>query len=258
MNKTELSITRQWFDSYSHSFAGDDRLLPPLLKLKYDHSFRVEKLASRIASELEWSEKDVLCSRAIGVLHDVGRFRQFAEYGTFYDPESVDHGDLGEEVLSEEFPWEYLDDHLQSTIRDAVKYHNKRIIPDGVRKEALPFLKLVRDADKLDVFGVVREHVADGRVRELLPRIQLEPEVSPALVEEIEREGSASYFNVSTILDFLVVQATWVFDINFRPSLSILKENGTLDWLGENLTVDPASEKIMEKVMSHLKDNLDQ
>lgn len=257
MNKIELSITRQWFDSYAHSFAGEDRNLAPLLRLKYDHSFRVERFASRIASELGWSENDILRSRAVGVLHDVGRFRQFAEYGTFYDPESVDHGDLGEEVLSGEFPWEYLAGHLESTIREAVKFHNKRIIPDGVSTAALPYLKLVRDADKLDVFRVVREHFKDGSVRELLPRIKPEPEVSRELVEEIEREGSASYSNVSTVLDFLMVQATWVFDINFRPSLSILKENGTLDWLEENLSIAPESEKIMEKVISHLNNNLD-
>jgi hypothetical protein len=257
MNKIELSITRQWFDSYAHSFAGEDQTLAPLLRLKYDHSFRVERLASRIASELGWSERDISSSRAVAVLHDVGRFRQFADYGTFYDPESADHGDLGEAVLSEEFPWEYLDGHHKSIIREAVKYHNKRIIPDGVQEETLPFLKLVRDADKLDVFTVVREHVEDGRVRELLPRIKPEPEVSRALVEEIEQEGSASYSNVSTLLDFLLVQATWVFDINFSPSLSILKENGTIGWLAESLSVDPASDIIMEKVRARLNSSLD-
>lgn len=252
MNKVQLSISRQWFDSYSHTFAGEDRKFPPMLQLKYDHSFRVEKLAYRISRELEWPKGDVMCSQAIGLLHDVGRFPQYDRYGTFYDPSSVDHGDLGQEVLIEEFPWDYFDTPVPSRILVSVQYHNKRTLPEEIDPELLPFVRLVRDADKLDVFGVVREHVSNGSVRDLLPGIDLEEVLSQSLVREIEEEGSASYSNVSTLLDFLLVQTTWILDMNYSPSFRIMEENGTLEWLRQRICSDPASEKIFDMVQQKI------
>ncbi len=255
LNSLQLSISRQWFDSYSHSFAGEGMIFVPLLQVKYEHSFRVEKLASRIAGEMEWADRDIRSSQAIGLLHDVGRFPQYTEYGTFYDPSSVDHGDLGHEVLVKDFPWEYFDEPLPSKILSSVKYHNKKIIPEGMDEEILPYLKIVRDADKLDVFEVVREHVSTDRVKDLLPGISLEEKVSEGLVREIEQKGSASYSNVSTLLDFLMVQTTWILDLNYEPSFRILKANGTLDWLREQLSSDTASAPVFEMVQERIHRN---
>jgi len=253
MDRLELSITRQWFDSFALSFAGPEGDLHPLLDLKYHHSYRVEKNSLAISKALDWKDAEVNLARAAGVVHDVGRFPQFANYGTFYDPHSVDHGEEGERVLMDEFPWEYLSSRSKDVLLGATRFHNIRTIPGTLlEKDFLPILRIVRDADKLDVFEVVKENVLSGRVQELLPGISLAPSLSRGMLEEAEKGNLASYSVVRTLMDFLLLQLTWIYDINFLPTFSLLQERGVMNWLDDFLSQDPGTERIRKDVEDYL------
>ena len=253
MDRLELSITRQWFDSFALSFAGPEGDLHPLLDLKYHHSYRVEKNALAISKALDWKDAEVNLARAAGVVHDVGRFPQFANYGTFYDPHSVDHGEEGERVLMDEFPWEYISCRSKDVLLRTTRFHNIRSISGTlIEEDFLPILKIVRDADKLDVLEVVQENVLSGKVQELLPGISLAPSLSSEMIEEVQRGNLASYSTVRTLMDFLLLQLTWIYDINYLPTFSLLQQRGVMGWLDDFLSQDPETEGIRKDVRDYL------
>jgi hypothetical protein len=219
----------EWFEKYVKVFSEESGHLCMHLELKRQHSFNVADNAFRIASLLSWPREETEIAFASGLLHDTGRFRQFQNYGTFFDPASVDHGEEGYRELKRFFPSGFLDSTTEKILKETAKYHNKKdLVPTD--KAVTPFLKIVRDADKLDILEVVRANVEKGRMGELMPQMDLHGGISPALVEEIEREGSASYNNVRTLADFLFLQVSWVYDLNYEPSFVIFKERDTSRW----------------------------
>ena len=83
--------------------------------------------------------------------------------------------------------------------------HNKRELPEGLGEEVLPFCRLVRDADKLDVFRLVQRCMREGREAELLPSHRLGLPLSETLLDEVERTGRGSYANAASMLDYLLI-----------------------------------------------------
>lgn len=69
------------------------------IKLKIDHTYRVAGLCDRIARSIGLSESDIDLAWLTGMLHDVGRFEQLRQFGTFSDAESIDHAHFAVEIL---------------------------------------------------------------------------------------------------------------------------------------------------------------
>lgn len=103
----------------SHYDASDGKI-----KLKIDHTYRVAGLCGRIATSLGLPSQDVDLAWLLGMLHDVGRFEQLRQYGTFSDADSIDHAHFATEIL---FGQGRLADYvgltleIQDTLADYVK-----------------------------------------------------------------------------------------------------------------------------------------
>ena len=242
----------RWLGRYMDSFRRGDGTLHPLLEVKRTHMERVRDNAALISRALGWDGEMQERAMTAALLHDTGRFPQFARFSTFSDGASVDHGDLGERILREEFPWDSLDGRrFREEYLESVRLHNKKEIPPGAAPQALPLVRIVRDSDKIDVFRLVRNHVEEGRIRQLLPRIDLEAGHSPELVREIRSGGRGSYGNVHSLADFLLVQLSWAFDLNFPPSFRILSCEGAFSWIAGRLPGDSGTAGFIHSVLEH-------
>jgi hypothetical protein len=246
------TVAEKWLAEYIDSFRDEKGMLHPMMEVKRTHSLRVRDNASRIAGELGWSGELLDCALTASLLHDTGRFPQFAEWGTYYDGASLDHGDLGEQTLRGSFPEESLAQYGNAEdILLAVRLHNKKEVPEEIPFSAAPLVHIVRDCDKLDVFRVVRLHVEEERIKDLLPRIETAGGYSDALVRELAEEGRGSYRNVRSLSDFLLVQLSWVFDLNFAPSFQMLRREGVLSWIERTLPPDEAVNGFIRSVFDH-------
>ena len=90
-----------------------------------------------------------------------GRFEQWTKYKSFDDLKTIDHGDLGEELLFKKGLIKNfkLDDEFYDIVSKAIKYHNKYELPDDLTVREKMHAKIVRDADKLDIiyaFSTIR------------------------------------------------------------------------------------------------------
>ena len=72
------------------------------ISLKIKHTFRTVEVARLIANDLKLAKEQALLAELISLLHDIGRFEQIRRYDTFRDIDSIDHADLGVEILFKE------------------------------------------------------------------------------------------------------------------------------------------------------------
>ncbi len=230
---------QEWFNSYTRSFQEGGKPLEPLLDLKLRHSFRVAGEAGFIAREMELEAESVHIAEILGLLHDVGRFPQYREFQTFYDAASVDHGELGRETVMKSGILDSLEEGEKLAILDGIRFHNKKEIPGGIRPSSLAMVRLIRDADKLDVFELVQDHIDRGTIRELLPRISDTAAISCELLQTLDETGRASYGQVRSVPDFLLVQLSWVFDLNFSPAFRRVLERRVIERIERRLPGDP-------------------
>ena len=205
------------FDKFTSKFDMNNRLT----KLKYNHSYRVSYTAKNLAIELGLSPSGVELATTYGLLHDTGRFEQLEKYNTLSDISTMDHADFGafllfEKGLIKEF---CSNEENYDVIKTCVKYHNKYSIDEmnfDIRE--LFHLKLIRDADKIDIFNIWAnldeiDFKSDG-------------EVSESVKEEFYNHQMIHNENKKTNADALIGTLSYIFDINFCESLDyIIKED---------------------------------
>ncbi len=258
MNDDQLIQIKQWFESFVDEFRQSTGILPPPLVLKLDHTRSVAKIAREIAQELRWSPEDIHLGEALGWLHDVGRFAQFAEFGHLHDATSVNHGLRGFEIVQNSSLVESLAEDQRGCLLDGIRYHNAKSIPTQVAPSSLPFLKLIRDADKLDIYRVVLEGLARDGFQELAgiwPHVDLQGSVSPRLLHEIRTQRNVDFVHVQSLADFLLLQAFWIYDLQYAPTRAYIRRHRILETLATYLPNDPSIRLFLDDVQIYLSAN---
>jgi len=223
---------------YVKGFLGENGNPDSLIRMKLIHSRKVAEICRSLAEGLGWSGEDNITASALGLLHDAGRFSQFAEYGTFVDADSLDHGELGCAVIKESGVLSSCPVTNRSQILDGILFHNRRTIPSGVQPDSLPFVKLVRDADKLDIYRIIRERIGRNNLGDHLKEalwIRAEGPANPLALDEIRNRQTVSSENIRSVADFTLMQMSWVFDINYLPARQRIREDGVLNLLASTL-----------------------
>lgn len=72
------------------------------IELKILHTLEVAKVMDRLTKKLHLDGETCEMAHICAVFHDIGRFEQVRRYDTFLDHLSVDHAELGCEVLKQE------------------------------------------------------------------------------------------------------------------------------------------------------------
>ena len=184
--------------------------------LKIDHTFRVVKLCEEIAKSLNLSDEDIELAKFCGLLHDIGRFEQYKQYQTYRDKDSVDHGDLGYEILTEE---DYIKKYIykeedENIVLNAVRFHNKLSMPENLSEREKLFLKITRDADKIDILYLVTiGHI----VHEIA-----DTSFSDGIIDSIRKNIVTDRNLVKTQADQVSITLGFIFDIYYPLSIKIL------------------------------------
>lgn len=257
MKRQTLDDIHAWFKLYIRDYTEPDGKHHPMLKLKIAHSVRVAAECRSIARRLGWGADDVRLAEAIGILHDIGRFPQYLKYRTLVDPKSVDHGDLGCEMFVGAVIYRVLEPYQRDKIEHAIRYHNKRDVPRKLRPEQRRFVKLARDADKLDILLVIGETIRTGRYREnpdILLHMDPDGPVNPALVREIRRHRRGSYEYVKSLADWTLLMLAWVYNINYLPALRSIVSRGLLRNMADLLPDSADARAVKGEIMAYVRE----
>ena len=226
-----LARCERWMRDYMKSYYNEDEEIQRAMLLKEAHTGRVQDNMRDLAVHLGLSEEDTALAELMGLLHDVGRFRQFTVYRTFKDHLSEDHAAAGLKLMEEHrlleglLPWE------ASLVRFAVLWHNKKAIGPAPDACHLGYAKMLRDADKLDIYHVLEPFLPseDGSG------------VSPDFIEKFVAGVQCDYTMVGTEDDKKLVRLMWAYDIYFVWTLQKIQERGYLEKLVRCL---PDGEKV--------------
>ena len=214
-----------WMDDYIKTFYTDDEEVQLGISLKEKHIGYVTANSRQLAEYLQLSEHDATLAEIIGLFHDVGRFAQYSRYRTFNDALSEDHADLGVAVMDGLPIVKKLSGEDYDVVRFAVKNHNKKEIAPTEDERALLFAKIVRDADKLDIYRVLEPYLLDNKAAPNFIKAQGN-EVSPDFVELFRRGEQVDFNLIRTHGDRKLVRLMWVYDINFAWTLKRVTERG--------------------------------
>ncbi len=259
MKRTAFNNIKNFFKKYTEKFYSDDFHFQRNIELKRRHSYRVWENIKDLAKNINLSENDQLIAEAAGILHDIGRFEQFRLYKTFYDKESENHALLGVEVINKFNILKEIPAEEKKIILKAIENHNKKDVPQNESERDKLFIKLLRDADKLDIWYVVTEYYC-RKDKETNNTLQLDlpdkPEINPKNIEDLMNEKMVDLHNLKTLNDFKLLQIGWVYDLNFKRSYEILKEKKYLDIIFESLPENKLIKKIQNKIDIFLEEKI--
>lgn len=242
MTKIEYNNLKSWFLSYSDSFLNFKNIDTENINLKKFHTLRVCDNMELIYKDLSVNDKVLALTAAL--LHDVGRFEQLRLYGTFSDAKSEDHASLGVKILKELNILSFLESTEEDIIIDAIENHNKAQIVSGLSEQTLTISKLVRDADKLDIWNVVIEYYKDRREitnPSLVHNLPYGSDVCLPVFEAVKKKSIIQYKVLETVVDMKIFQMAWVYDINTKYALELIKKRGYLKDIYDTL---PKTESI--------------
>lgn len=248
------------FDDYVGRFFSDDPLFQENINLKAEHTRRVCDAIIDIGRSLDLSGKDLCMAEAAALLHDIGRFEQYRRYRTFFDFRSEDHGALGVKVMQSSRVLDGLEPDAADIIVRLVGYHNRAALPVGEEENCLFFLKLLRDADKVDIWRVVTEYYRNaGNKRNRAIELDLPDtdEISDPVYETLMDEKLVQMTHLKTLNDFKLLQIGWIYDVNFRRTFEIVRENAYLETIRDALPRGSVRvSKVYERARGYLKRHL--
>ena len=230
------------------------------LHLKWEHSLKVLENAEGILTAPGLPEaftpELIRAAQLAALYHDVARFEQYVAYRTFRDAESANHGAWGAKILKQapvfltgESP------RVASLVRAGVNMHNRFAIPSRVPPDFCLVTQVVRDADKIDILRVISGYVRPGGKRSQAVTWKLvdAPDLwTPSLYEAVLAGRLGISSQMRYLNDFLLLLCSWVYDLNFPASRSLMRAQGHMDKVLAGLPPGAAMDKVRTAVKAAL------
>jgi hypothetical protein len=241
MNIDDLAYLRTWFSDYVADYYRADPVHNKTIRLKEEHTARVCK--------------EMLLAETMALFHDLGRFQQYVTYGTFEDARSENHAALGLRELAKHRVFSVCTGAEQSLVKKAIGYHNVRKLPTDETEQVLFVSRLLRDADKLDIWRVFIDYY-DGppehRDSTIVWGLPNDPTCSPKIVSALSRQEMADTRDMATLNDYKLLQISWVFDVNFSPTFNAVYERQYVQKIAATFTPGIQVAPIVETVLAYL------
>lgn len=263
----DVHYYKVWYDSYTNNFSRKYPELIENIDLKIVHSKNVANEIVEIAKSLELSKEDMLLAEIIGFFHDIGRFRQYVKFQTFSDSKSQNHAELGVEVLKEYKLLDNLSSEEQEIVYNAILNHGKAEISNNQNKRELLFARLIRDADKLDIWRLVTEYYmvkdqkparpAGGENKSIELELPDDPNITDKVLEAIINKKVILKEWMKTLNDFKLMQIGWLFDLNFDYSVKQVYNRKYLEKIFATLPDNAQVHEVKKVVDSYFNDRIE-
>ena len=224
----------QWFLEFSQEFLVGSEFDVANVQLKIDHTMRVLEFVRQIAGARCLGGRLTELAHLAALFHDVGRFEQYARYRTFHDQMSVNHAYQGVVTLKRQRVLEDLAPAARKLVLGAMALHNRRFLPRGLPRELEELTRMVRDADKLDIFQVMLAHFTPGSRHNKVVNLELRPDpdkYTPAVLARVLGREMVNYQEMVWVNDFKLLLCSWIYDLKYSVSRRVVKERGYLEKL---------------------------
>lgn len=248
--KMDLEKAKQQFIQFANQYDSKN----PKVKSRVEHTFRVMQISEEIARKMKLSAEKIELARLIGLLHDIGKFEGLIKGAET----SKEHGDMGVEILLEDkFLRKFIqNDTYDTIILTAVKNHSKIKIEGNLSEEEALFCKLIRDADKLDIFYEAAEIFwKDAKEEMENSKIAVEVEAALKVGKVVERKQGEKFKGVDRVLHII----GFIYDLNFQESFQIIKENNNINKILDRFDYQiPETKEKMKKITKTVNQYINQ
>lgn len=253
--KDKFLELKKFFDLYTAEFDLEKEKDQKNIQLKIDHSKRVVENMEEIIREMSLNKEEKYLAKIIALFHDIGRFKQYKKYRTFSDYKSEDHSQLGIELIKENELIDDLNQDQQNMIFKAIKQHNKADLNLNLlnNEQEIFFARLIRDADKLDIFNIFAERYKNKSQEDYIIKLSTKAEINNKIYNKVLKKESINYDKLETIADLKAMQLGWIFDINFKETIEIIKEREYIEIIYNSMEQTKQADKIYQEIKSYIQ-----
>lgn len=250
---------KDFFEEYTTSFDNFNQEQQKNAEIKKNHSYRVADNCRWLAIREKKYSFDLEIAYTIGLLHDIGRFQQLADYKTFDDSKSVDHAEFGINLLKDNVIFDALDDEMKNVVFHAIQYHNKFELPKKLSQLEMLYAKLLRDADKMDILRVITEYYSNQKKQPnhtLTWELPKGSVVSKKVAKTVLAGNQVLKDDLETDIDVKILQLSWIFDLNLRSAFEFVLENRFLEKIYNTLSKTDTIIEIYRKVKVYAENKI--
>ena len=213
----DLEKAKEEFLKYTGRFNLEDENI----KRKQLHSLRVMEISKDIATKLGLSQEKIELATLIGLLHDIGRFKQYSEIGLDDNIEGFENEDYGAYIIEKNIRKYINYSKYDDIIIKAVKNHNKFTIEEKLTEQEMLFAKIIRDSDKIDILYesvyIFNNGKEDQVNKSILSERIYNQFINKKLIMKEKNE-------ILKYVDNIVCVMAFIYDIYFKTSFEILRE----------------------------------
>jgi putative nucleotidyltransferase with HDIG domain len=201
------------------------------------HSLRVLSNSLVLAKTVLQNDEDKRIAEVMALFHDLGRAALIAQ-GT-ESPTNIqrDHAMISAKLIQKMDFYPKLSVEIQLVMQKSIENHNKLKLPKLDNEQQTLFARLLRDADKLDIF--------DSSYRFFKERQGIQPimtfdlvnsaEISEKIIKSIMAGKTAAVEDMKTMNDYKLLLISMAFDLNFKYSFRLLSEKQYIQKIYETL-----------------------
>lgn len=245
-----------WFSAFAKSKIAAAQVDASPLILKRLHTLHVYTNTRRIAAREGFAPELARVCALTGLYHDLARFDQYLQYGTFKDSQSRNHGVWAVKLLKLHQRLEDEPVFIRNTVSAAIAMHNRAALPASITGDVKLAAMTIRDADKLDILRVMDEHLsAPGPYN---PTVVLglpdDPNLhSETVIDAALHHKPALYADLRSVNDFRLLLGSWLFDMNFAASKEMFCSKGHAARLVSALPDNTVYSKARREILACLK-----
>ena len=232
-----LKECRLGFEEYFQSIVADSPESQVKVEEIRTHSMRVVTNSLLLSKNLLQTEEDIYIAEIIALFHDYGKAVMIVQ-GT-ESPINIQHNHaaLSAKLIQQMEFYPKLTVDVQLIILKSIEGHNKLKLPKLDNEQQTLFARLLRDADKLDIFETSYRFFKEKNGSQPLMTLDLinHVEVSDKIIKSVLAGKTAAVEDMKTMNDYRLLLLSMAFDLNFKYTFRILAEKQFIQNIYETL-----------------------
>lgn len=200
------------------------------IKKRYFHSLKVMEICRDIALVTDlFNEEEIIVCELLGLFHEIANFDAMPSYH-MEEEQMEDYALLSAKMMFENnLLREITDDTTyDDVIKLAIYAYDKTGYPKGIDEKTKAFCKVLRDAHKIDSFRIMLNYpYIDSRITDY---------PSGMVYDTFKKLKVVEYKLTENNSDEILSVLSDTFDLNYRYSYALLKNNNYIPKIIESLT----------------------
>lgn len=237
------------FESYFQSLSVNAPEIHHKVEDIRTHSLRVAANMKEISKLVLQTEEEQRIAEVAGLFHDLGKADMFVQ-GT-ESPSTIqrDHAEHSGKMLKTMKFLQSLTEEIQLVLVKAVESHNKAKLPKLDNEQQATFARLLRDADKLDIFESSYRFFKEKYGVQPLMTYDLVnyPEYSEKILKNMQQAKIGLIEDMKTMNDYKLLLLSMAYDLNYKYTFRLLSERQYIQKIYETL---PKRDQIIDAYRS--------